>query len=67
MNIQKLITKKREDLGLTQGQLAELIGVKPAMVSHLENGRRSLSPARAKAIEKALGIPREKLLPEVFA
>jgi transcriptional regulator with XRE-family HTH domain len=67
MKTPKLITMKREALGLTQGQLAELIGVKPAMVSHLEQGRRRLSPARAKLVEKVLGIPREQLLPEVFA
>jgi len=66
MNIGKLIKQKREEKGLSRRELAESVGVKEAMISHIENGKRKVSPMRAASYEQALGIPRETLCPQVF-
>lgn len=66
MNIGKLIKEKREEKGLSRRQLAEAVGVKEAMVSHVENGFRKVKPSRAAKYESALGIPKETLCPDVF-
>ena len=66
MNIGKLIKTKREEKGLSRRQLAEAVGVKEAMISHVENGERGVAPKRAAKYEAALGIPKRDLCPEVF-
>lgn len=66
MSIGKQIRKAREKLGWSQRELGEAVGVKEAMISHIENGIRSVSPRKAANFERALGIPRVKLCPEVF-
>jgi len=67
MNIGKLIKTKREEKGLSRKQLARAVGVKEAMISHIENGIRGVSPKRANEYEATLGIPKRDLCPEVFS
>ncbi len=66
MEIGKLIKTKREQRGLSRKDLADAVGVKEAMIAHVENGHRGVSPKRAGAYEVALGIPKRDLCPEVF-
>ena len=66
MEIGKLVKARRESLGISRKQLGEMVNVKPAMISHIENGRRKVSAKRAAAFESALGIPKTELVPEIF-
>lgn len=56
----------RERHGLTQGALAEILGVSDATITHIENGRRRITPQNALAWEAKIGIPRAALCPEIF-
>ncbi|MFE5369200.1 helix-turn-helix domain-containing protein [Streptomyces mirabilis] len=47
----------RQRAGLSQGQLAQMIGVSRQMMSDLELGWRSATPERLLAIAKALNCP----------
>lgn len=44
------IKKIRETLNLTQQQLAEKFGVKPAFISNVENNRKSLSKKHLRTL-----------------
>ena len=46
----------REDVGLTQKQIAKLIGISKSRYGHYEIGRRKLPVEIAKDIGKALNI-----------
>jgi len=48
--------------GLSQGQLAKLVGCTTSHIAHVELGTHGLSPKLAQAIGKALGIDWWKLL-----
>ena len=61
-----IIQQARNLKGMSRGELAKAIGCTPAMVGHLERGIRNLTPDRAIAIERALGVDRSLLLPELF-
>ena len=50
------------ELGLSIGHAAELLGVRRATLSGLVNGRAALSPEMALRIEKAFGISMDTLL-----
>lgn len=52
----QLIRRARLDLKWTQDELARAIGCSKAQLSLMESGQRSVTPARAKQIEKALRI-----------
>lgn len=56
----------REEHGLSQQELADLLDVSRGLVSLIETGERPITPANAKDWEPKLGIPREKLCPEIF-
>lgn len=60
------LIKFRERRQLTQKALASLIGTSPGYLHDLEKGRRKPSPRLAVAIEKATGVSRKALLPEIF-
>lgn len=54
------IRREREDLGLTQGELAELLGVALNTVSRWEIGQRNPHPLVQKAIQTVLAEVRSK-------
>lgn len=56
----------RSDNNLTQGMLAEILGVSDATITHIENGRRRITPENAKDWEKKIPISKEILCPEIF-
>lgn len=51
---------------MTQGELASVLGVSDAMITHVENGRRRVTPEKAREWEKKIGVPKEALCPEIF-
>ncbi len=56
----------RAKKGLTHRQMAKLLGVSRQMVGFLLSGERRITPERANEWEQTLGIPRERLCPEIF-
>ena len=50
------LSEVRRDRGLTQEQLAELVGVDPQTIQRAETGRTALSLLRLRAIARALGV-----------
>ena len=51
-----------DELSLTVDAAAQALGVRRATLSHLVNGKASLSPDMALRIEKAFGVNMEMLL-----
>ena len=51
-----------DELGLSIGRAAEVLGVRRATLSALVNGNASLSPEMALRIEKAFGLDMETML-----
>lgn len=62
------IKKYRRTHGLSQKQLAELVGVTQGCITHLESGRRNASPKLAVQFEaRTKGkIKRASLRPDIF-
>lgn len=56
----------RIEQALTQGQLAEMLNVSDATITHIENGRRRITPENAKDWEKIIPLSKEVLCPEIF-
>jgi transcriptional regulator with XRE-family HTH domain len=63
VNIFKAIRKER---GMTQQQLADVLEITVGMVSHIERGRRKITPEHANEWASKLGVKREQLRPDVF-
>lgn len=61
-----LKTWRTQENKLTR-EVAEAIGVTPAMWSRWETGKRRVPPPQAIKIENILGIPKEQTAPEVYA
>jgi len=59
------ISKNREKLGISQGTLSKLTGIRPDMISRLENGRQ-MNPTllTLEKLAQALQIPVSKLIDE---
>jgi transcriptional regulator with XRE-family HTH domain len=53
-----MVKHRRQALGLTQRQLAEMLGVKGSHVAYLENGRRKPSLALLKRLADVLELNR---------
>ncbi|MFP8959941.1 helix-turn-helix domain-containing protein [Streptomyces nanhaiensis] len=49
------LQRKRENKGLTQAQLGEMVVISPQMIAHFEAGRRKPRPEDACRIDQALG------------
>lgn len=58
------LRRARLNRGLTLRGLARLLEISPATLSVVENGRRSMPPARLARVAEVLGTPAEDLLPE---
>lgn len=58
----KLIAEKRKELGLTQKQLADQLGVKPSTISNYEIGIRRPHGKIAVKLSEILDIPLEKII-----
>lgn len=56
------ILARRKALGLTQDDLAEMIGVTPPMISNLEQGKKAIRPDNLAKVCKALGISSDFVL-----
>lgn len=52
----------REERNMTQGDLAELVGVHQSKISHCETGARGISLEFASKIASALGVKVDALL-----
>lgn len=57
------LRKYREANGLTQQELADVLGCSRGLVSLIESGARAITPENADAWEPKIGIPRSKLCP----
>lgn len=53
----------REQRNITQGELADLVGVHQSKISHCETGARGISLELAAKIADALGVAVDDLLP----
>jgi transcriptional regulator with XRE-family HTH domain len=60
----KRIAELRKEHGLTQAQLAEILGLSQQQVAHIEVARRRVPVSLLPALAKALAIPVEELLGE---
>ena len=56
------VKKAREDLGLTQAQLAGRLRLEPVTIRSVEAGRRGLSLETLVSVAKALHVPPSALL-----
>lgn len=56
------IRQARIARGMSQRQLAQLVGVDPSYISLIERGQRTPSPQLLAAIAEALGLRPEELL-----
>jgi transcriptional regulator with XRE-family HTH domain len=52
--------------GLTQKELAAMLGIHYSNITYWETGERPIPPLRAWKIQKALGIRVEVLRPDIF-
>ena len=60
-NVGNNIKELRANLGITQAQLAELVGVARVSILSIENGRFIPTVETALRISNALGVPTEKI------
>jgi transcriptional regulator with XRE-family HTH domain len=63
-NTALLIRQERVKAGLTQEQLAEIIGTTPVTIGRYETGERGVSIPKLMEIAHALGVPPARLIPE---
>lgn len=64
MEIRSPLKEYREAKGLTQADLAEILGVKPPAICKWENGRVAVD--KVLLVERRLGIKRWKLRPDIY-
>ena len=55
------LAKEREKRGISQSQLAGLLGISRSALSNVENGHVAPWPRLRRAAAKALGVPEESL------
>lgn len=61
-NVMTMLQRLREDRGLSQAQLAELVGTSQPQINRLEKSKRKLSKDWAERLSPHLGIPAERLI-----
>lgn len=61
------INALRRAAGLTQAQLAQIVGCASMQISNLENGKRELTLHWMRRIARALGVATSDLLPDIDA
>ena len=61
-NMGQRILARRKTLGLTQDDLAEMIGVTPPMISNLEQGKKAIRPDNLAKVCKVLGLSADFVL-----
>ena len=61
-NLGQAVRERRTDIDLTQGELAERIGMSRASVANIEAGEQAVSVAVLLALATALGLPAEALV-----
>jgi transcriptional regulator with XRE-family HTH domain len=61
MDIGENIRKRREELGMSQTELAEKVNVRPSMICQVESGRKPPSMVLGKYIADALGCSMDSL------
>lgn len=57
----------RESNNLTQQEVADELEVSRGLIAQLETGAKPYTPEMAVRIEKTLGIPRERMRPDLFS
>lgn len=62
MNVGKNIEDRRKKAGLTQGELAEKVGISGAMVCQIERGTKNPSLQVAALMAKAFGCEVSELV-----
>ena len=60
----KLVRQRRQDLGLTQEQVAEKADLHPTYLGSVERGERNIALENIIALARALKISPQELLPE---
>lgn len=60
------VKRLRRERGLTQRELADLLGVRQPFVARIESGRGNLSLRKVETIARALGVDPHELLVPVF-
>jgi len=56
----------RKSLGLSASEAGALIAVSGVQWSRIENGTRAVAPEKVLEVEKATGISRHTLRPDIF-
>jgi transcriptional regulator with XRE-family HTH domain len=62
MTFGRFLISWRESEEMTQAKFARKLGLSPANLCDLEQGRRIPSPSRAKKIARILGLPEKGLI-----
>lgn len=64
---ENLLFAYRRSAGMTQLELAKLLGISLSYMSLLEAGKRPPGPKLARTIETLLGIPKSRLRPDLWS
>lgn len=62
INIGKRVRKTREHYGFTREQLAEMAGISPQFLVHIENGTKSMASNTICNLARALNVSADYLL-----
>lgn len=62
MLLADFIKEKRQELNLTQKQLAKIIGVSQSYINLIELGNRKIGKNKIDDFAKALGVTKEKII-----